>query len=84
MINIKQNLKNFDLYPFATIATDSTNSIVYKNQMTKTMYPSIHIGAKLSAYINIDSSFVGIVRSEFTVRIQLCSFTNVKRATSVI
>ncbi len=65
MLSSKEILKKFDLYPFATLATDASGSIVYKNLITKSIYPNIHIGAKLSVYTDIDNGTAGVVRSVF-------------------
>ena len=48
----RENLTNFDLYPFTTIACDSDGFVIYKNELTRKLYRNIHVGAKLSTYTN--------------------------------
>jgi len=77
MINFKKQIKNFDLYPFVTLATDSNGCIIYKNVITKSIYPNIRVGARLSSYTPISGLDTGIVRTELygeeaTLLIQRC------------
>ena len=56
----RKNLTNLDLYPFASVACDSNGLVIYKNELTRKLYKSIHIGAKISTYTDasLDSSHI--------------------------
>ena len=74
----RENLINFDLYPFVTIACDSNGFIIYKNELTKKLYGNVHVGARLSAYTNISISPSRIVNADFygdKCTMFLCNFS---------
>lgn len=49
------NLKNFDAYPFPTIALNKDRLIIYRNYVAEKLYPQIHMRASIKMYSDVKS-----------------------------
>lgn len=61
----RKSLTNLDLYPFVTVACNSDGFVIYKNELTRKLYRNVHVGAKLAAYTNVDTSSSHIETTDF-------------------